>query len=379
MSERRRPILKLLRAADTRFKRATLPPEVYRRIAAEIARATERRAGRGWWIVWTYGVVAAVAVAVVLIVVRREHEVADPGSDAIAVRTDEATAAPAILPVEAEGETCALDREAMETRLTGACRARSPAWSLVTDDEATVVARGTTIVVRRGEVTLEVEKVPAGGEPVRVEVSHGVIEVLGTKFTVKQGSRAGTVELFEGRIRFVHSTGTVTELEPGDTHVWGAASVGDVDGDAEYDVQIIDDDEIIDAAAEVAALRDEVADPLAEASTRREHGAPRGRARAPKRAVESVENAAALIAVIEELKARRDFETAARRLQAAQHRRWDSRSAQILSYELGALLAGPLGRTDAACKQFAKHERKFPGGRYQAVVRAQQSRLGCGQ
>lgn len=75
------------------------------------------------------------------------------------------------------------------------------------------------IRVRRGKASFAVHK-RTDGSTLRVHVSHGVIEVTGTRFTVEQGEGRGRVELAEGTIIFHDDNGDDVTLSAGDVLVW---------------------------------------------------------------------------------------------------------------------------------------------------------------
>src|SRR5262249_29444562 len=89
------------------------------------------------------------------------------------------------------------------------------------------LSAGTTIAheppgarVQQGQATFKVDKRPPGSAPYRVLVSHGVIEVLGTRFLVTQREGNGEVRLDEGSVRFISTDGREVTLSPGATLAW---------------------------------------------------------------------------------------------------------------------------------------------------------------
>ncbi len=73
--------------------------------------------------------------------------------------------------------------------------------------------------VRRGKASFIAHK-RTDGSTLRVHVSHGVIEVTGTRFTVEQGESGGRVELTEGTIVFHDDDGDDVTLSAGAVLVW---------------------------------------------------------------------------------------------------------------------------------------------------------------
>ena len=75
--------------------------------------------------------------------------------------------------------------------------------------------------VRYGKVSFVVQK-REGGASLRVVVSHGAIEVIGTRFTVTEEGERGKVRLDEGSIKFHWAGGEESTLAPGDELEWPA-------------------------------------------------------------------------------------------------------------------------------------------------------------
>ncbi len=224
-------------------------------------------------------------------------------------------------------------------------------------EAATVRTEGRNVRVRSGKVLFEVETVPRGEAPVEVGVSHGTIEVVGTRFAVEQQDEGGHVDLLEGKIRFHHPDGRVEDVLPGQRLSWGqpAVVVADVDVESEP------------PSVEVAAAG---SNEISAAG----RGVEPDRRRARVRGTDA--QAAAIIERVTELRANKRFGAAITELRRALRRSWDGRTAQVLSYELGELLRAaedPLG----ACEHFVAHQRKYPQGRYASAVDRVLERLEC--
>lgn len=220
-------------------------------------------------------------------------------------------------------------------------------------EAATVRTEGRNVHVRSGKVFFEVEKVPRGESAVEVGVSHGTIEVIGTRFAVEQQDAGGHVDLLEGKIRFHHRDGRVEDVLPGQRLSWGDPAL-----------------EIARAESELATAlveppgAESVVEPVVEPDRRR------------SRARGTDAQAAAIIERVTELRANKRFGAAITELRRALRRSWDGRTAQVLSYELGELLRAaedPLG----ACEHFVGHQRKYPKGRYASAVDRVLERLDC--
>ncbi len=79
------------------------------------------------------------------------------------------------------------------------------------------------VELTQGVVTFDVDHDFPRAAPYRVRVSHGFIEVLGTRFTVTQRWGEGEVTLHRGSIRFTSDDGQVRQLTPGQTLRWPLA------------------------------------------------------------------------------------------------------------------------------------------------------------
>ena len=71
-----------------------------------------------------------------------------------------------------------------------------------------------------GEASFVAEKRGPSEPPARVLVSGGAIEVIGTRFTVKQSGDSGELVLYEGVVRFVVSDGRIVAVLPGEAFRW---------------------------------------------------------------------------------------------------------------------------------------------------------------
>lgn len=244
-------------------------------------------------------------------------------------------------------------RTAGAVALAGDCRLEAEHMQVQVWERAEVAAHGRDVQVASGEVLFDVDTVAPGETPVRVRVSHGVIEVVGTRFSVVQDDAGGHVDLFEGHIRFHDPSGEVVEVTPGERHAWGA-----------HRVAVADVAPPPSAVVEVQAAEPPVAEAVDLAATR------------AARRQRNAKRASVLIARVTELRARKAYGEATDVLRQALKRRWDRRTAQVLSYELGELLRSA-GDVSAACGHFAAHQRRYPAGRYHAAVETQRARLAC--
>lgn len=74
--------------------------------------------------------------------------------------------------------------------------------------------------VLSGEASFVADKRLPTETPARVLVSGGAIEVIGTRFTVRQQGDSGELVLYEGVVRFVVSDGRIVTVLPGEAFRW---------------------------------------------------------------------------------------------------------------------------------------------------------------
>jgi hypothetical protein len=192
--------------------------------------------------------------------------------------------------------------------------------------------------------------------PLRVLVSHGSIEVVGTRFEVRQEAAGGSVELASGAIRFVGEDGRVTTLAPGDRLAWPLPPV------------------------------EPPAGPTAPAPANSAPPAPvRQPARLPAPEIEPSAAAAAKAParrrVLEELDALRirhdDVQLAARLEELLRTEAEPLR--ERLSFELCGVLAARPDSRSRACAQLEAHLRRYRQGTYGARLEELRASLRCEQ
>ena len=88
-------------------------------------------------------------------------------------------------------------------------------------------------------------------------------------------------------------------------------------------------------------------------------------------------SAAAIIEEVQQLRRRGEYERAATRLRDALRQHWPTRTADVLSYELGTILARHLDDTTRACAHWRQHLQQFRATRYRRQVTASISTLSC--
>lgn len=344
MSEKpRKPLAELLRELDAELERDSMPTGARNRIELRI-REHERPPPGGRWRQWLPACTFAAGAALVLAVIglRLPDDEAKPAdASTIAVATVE----PSVGAFALDGEGCESRNAGASTEMTGDCRLVADHMTVQVWEHAVVEAEGERVNLRSGRALFDVEPVEPGASPVRVAVSHGVIEVLGTRFAVAQDGDGGYVDLFEGEIRFHARDGSIVEIRPGQRHGWGSAAVEVAV--AETDIGADTVEVLPDAGDKPAGRRKSAADRLDEITRK-----------------------------VEALRAEGRFSAALQVLRDANRGRWDRRTAQVLSYELAELLR-LRGDRNAACQQLRNHQRRFPDGTYDDAIARWFESLDC--
>lgn len=361
----------LLRELDQQWQQEQIPVGARNRIELKLRdlELQERPTWRRWVPAATFAAGAALVFAMVGLQFPAATPVANPTedvADALAIAAPPSLGEYAML-----GQACRVVDESQDesqnhqagTPVGDGCRLRSQHSTAEVLGMARVLARGDQLEVVAGQMLFNVDKLRPRDTAVSVQVSHGVIEVVGTRFLVDQGVQGGHVDLFEGKIRFIGDDGVVLDIEPGQRHRWGQEANAVVASAASESPA--GPNALPPVAPEVAP---EVA---AQASTAREGRSVRRRGGKTRR------NAAALITRVEELRAQKQYRAAVAELRAALRKRWDKRTSQVLSYELGELLHRYLGERQAACTHLVGHQRRFPGGRYSGAVERTLDKLEC--
>lgn len=225
------------------------------------------------------------------------------------------------------------------------------------------LAQPETLELRGGEVTIKVTPRPARRGTVRVKVSGGVIEVLGTTFTIQEDGQRGQVALHEGKIRFTHTDGQRVILMPGQSLSWPAQLAIAPDQPTPPPKQ----------EQEAEPEQTQAPEPPPEAP-------PKGLATSvtkpkpiqPKRAPD-----AKALAQIAQWRRAGDYERALDALLALEGPDLDARSAEIISYEIGDILTHQLKRAPLACARWRKHLRAHRRGTYARAAREAQRALEC--
>ncbi len=389
-----RAIAPALRELDRTLADRGMPPGARSRVAASLAEeAVRRKATSGFRFRWLPALTFAAGAALVMLVVGLQL-----GGGTTTTRE---LASPSVMGMfSVQGQGCRHHESGDQTVLDGDCRLVAPHLAVHTWERVRIRG-GREVRLLEGLAMFEVTTVEPGDPPTRIHVSHGTIEVLGTRFTIEQQPGGGYVDLFEGRVRFVDLQGEATDIAPGQRHYWGSMAALAVAPEASApgrrtasraasaSAAIGTASQLIRAEWEPAAGAE--TETTSEAETAPSARGKRQRARtkrssartgaappAETRPVGTSDEAAAIIEEVTRLRSKGHYREAAGALRRAENaRRWDRRTAQVLSYERGEILERHLGDREATCAHWARHQRRFPNGRYSRAVTAARERLRC--
>jgi transmembrane sensor len=336
-----------LRAADHLMTELGVPVEVdlrLRRRLQEVEQGGPRRRARWVPIAATASIVIAAATVLFIVspptLTRVHHTSASIGGlDVVRPTSDlrSSVGANQLVDIETGGCTLVDADRGISLVVTSPVRVRK-------DADGVRVARGT--------VDVRVEKRRSGLEPVRILVSGGLIEVMGTRFTVEQGEASGRVRLHDGAIRFRSGDGRVVDLHPGDSLAWPLPAPP--------------------RAVEESAR--DAASPRAPIATTKK--AQRDRATAPSISATEFARSEELLERIAVMRSRGQYRQAVQELSDGLDEKLAPAARERLSFELGSLLTYQL-RDGKGCRHWDDHVDRFPAGRYDEEIRQAREHLGC--
>lgn len=225
----------------------------------------------------------------------------------------------------------------------------------------TLIHRDHSVVtLRSGAVLVKVEKREFSA-PVRIIVSHGTIEVIGTRFTLRQRAEGGSVEVHDGRVRFL-SEQVTAEVAAGETLGWPIPAAVTAPAPTE-------------AVPAVSAPEPETAPSPSPAPAPKR---PKARTARPEPAVIRETDAAWLLEEVDLLRSRGEYGEAVRLLDKGIAGIVSAKTRERFSFELGSILTYQQADVPRACRHWASHESSFPNGRYAQEVRSAKEKARCG-
>ena len=328
-----------------------LPDAAERRIRARLNGEPARGRTVRWGRVGGLGFAAAVAATLVVVALKG----GEPGTEylggfaLVSPSTDFKAQASADAQVQVAQGRCTLKDEALGAMLAvaGGTRLRRAADG---------------VEVAEGSVEVDVDHGVVRSAPYQVRVSHGVIEVLGTRFTVTQRPNGGEVTLHRGSIRFRSADGRVEVLSVGQTLAWPLPAV------VVAPVQMPPDPAPPPVKPSALTVRAPVPAPASKLEP-----AP------PAPLVQKVFDPEELLNRIAVLRSRGQFEDAVAALRSELEQAHPAPTRERLSYELGAILTLQMGDKVRACAHWRQHQGQFPGGRYDREVAQARGKLECSE
>jgi transmembrane sensor len=324
-----------------------LPDAAERRIRARLNGEPAKGRAVRWSRVGAMGFAAALAATLALFVVRPAEPrvetlggfaLVSPSADFQASAAEDGT-------IEVRQGRCVLKDERLGATLSVSGSAR-------------LARLADGVQVAAGVVDLDVDHNVARAAPYQVRVSHGVIEVLGTQFTVTARDGGGQVKLNRGSIRFRATDGRVELLSPGQTLSWPLPEVA--------------------VAPVPEPVKVEPAPPIkkpAPVAARTPEPEPTVEPVAPPLPAFDPEELLNRIAV---LRSRGQYEEAIATLRRELGQEHPAATRERLSYELGAILTVQLNDKPRGCAHWTQHLGQFPQGRYDREVSQARAKLECG-
>jgi len=316
-----------LRDADRRLRESSIPPDVAARLEGRLFGRTRPSYRRTYYAL----VFAGVAACILVLWATRQPASAPPSlrSSPVAWLELKSASDDLVTRVSERGSTLSIER--------GSCTLVDTTFgaTLETANAPLELAReGDALRIVRGRVSVHVAPRRGSAPPVRFLVSHGALEVVGTKFLVDQAEGHGSLTLYEGIIEFHAKDGTRVRLTAGQSFAWPRTEgLGDAGT----------------TAAPVAS-------------------APRAEPRPS--VVERLE-------YIQGLRSRGQWSRAADELVSLLREPLAAPTRERLSYELGSIYTYQLHDRARACAQWRIHRGAYARGRYAAEIEQAQRSLDC--
>jgi len=209
----------------------------------------------------------------------------------------------------------------------------------------------------RGRIDVEVTPRPDHAVRFELAVSHGLIRVIGTRFSVEQEVSGGAVSVERGKVQVVLTDGAAPLVGAGHSYRWGAARRPPAS----------------ESGAEVAPDA-ETAPPKAGVPHR---PGPRALVRAQHRCPGLTETLDQALAALDQLRIQKRFAAMPRRIARLLPCVDDPKLRQSLAYERCDLLANRLSRAREACSCFGSSRRFLQEAWYRARAEAARKQLRC--
>lgn len=350
-SPSRPDLLERLKAADRSLSTERMSRSGSRRVAKRIAGELDsmsRPSRVGWIPMMTF--VAGAALVMLFLRWTTRHE--EPAVVAEIERPQ--------MSVHVTGAGCNA-RSGATTTVRGACSIATadPSMTIDTIEASDLELADRVVRVRRGSALFDVDKVE--GDPVRVAVPSGEIVVVGTRFRVVVSGEQTEVELYEGRLEFHDHDGGVTPIVAGQVIGFGPERPAPPSSTPRPAEPVEPVEPRLAPQADESKLL-----PPPKSSQ------PTKNTRAGKR-----HDAGPVIEAAERLRREGRYTEAAATLREALRRKWPTRTADVLSYELGRLLERRIKDRTATCEHWRGHLKRFETSRYRAHIERSMAKLAC--
>jgi len=332
-----------LKAADEALAEQGMSPKADRRLRDRLGLADKRPVTVPWRL---FAVAAVGAACVALVASWRSAPQSVPELGGFALRATSPDFDAELGP----------DRSVAIKRGTGTLVDAAEGVSLTALSSGTLRKEPGGVRVVQGKFATAVARRELGVAPCRVLVSHGAIEVFGTRFTIDQRDDGGTVTLHEGKVGFVSTDGRRVTLAPGESLSWPlpVAPVAEPQPTREP---------AIEEPAPPPAVKPQPARPV------------------PAPVKPEVEPEAVriedLLQKIDEMRSRGQFDAAADELTKALKAGYGEATRERLSFELGIIWSRPGSDGERACAHWRAHEKNFTRGRYDREIEQAVKRLAC--
>lgn len=243
----------------------------------------------------------------------------------------------------------------------GECELRSTRYAMnfKLGKHARVRHRADGVAVLSGRVAVHAQP-RSKEEPRLIFVSHGRIEVVGTRFVVEQHRDGGSVQVSAGKIAFVTTDDERYEVV------------------SRFNWPVAADPAAVKTEGSLGPPEKSSTRPQRQTSSRKKRPAQRAAAVPEPDTSRTKILVDDIVAEITALRSLRRYEEACSRLEAVLATMPKSRASERLSYELGSILSNHIHDTRRACEHWQGHKAKFIAQRYKREIENVEKRLGCG-
>ena len=364
MAADQRELIARLIEADQALAEEKLPPSGVHRIANRISQeldgTREERRLR-----WAPMVAFVAGAALVLAFFGYTRWVSSPGASE---SNDRVVRAPEQPRAVVTGPGCLREDTGHGLMLRGTCEVvtHSPVMRVQTTETAAIQLDERVVTLDQGTALFDVD--PTKDAPVRVVTPAGEILVVGTRFRVAAGTSTAEVDLYEGVLEIHDRAGRRVRITAGEHFVLRTSLPEPADGEG----GTFGEAPAVDAETGGVVETVETETVETERAARR-RPRPDDATKKPDKPLDASE----IVDRVRSLRRRGQYTRAARTLEQALRRKWPKRTADVLSYELGGIIARHLQDDDRACAHWSRHLQRFGSTRYRKQILASMRGLKC--